>query len=761
MLKTLARASTAIAGLVLLLPQAHAINFEYGGAEFQWTTKMTAGAAWRMEARDVGKIGKLNVPGQQFTCSNSTTGNPGDILGTNNGQYDDDCISLFGDPAPNLRLKHARGGYFAALMDDGNLNYDNGDLVSSIFKINTQLGATWGDWTIKLNYVGFYDDTNYNLNTTHTNTNYQKRRERRGSSVQGRSGLKGEFREAFILRNFEIGERGFSIAVGQQRVRWGEANLHLFNTADAINPLDSILALQPGFNLNELAVPTGMVLFTADIIENVSAELIYQYDWDTTRVQPSGTFFSSADPAGIDTYRPVLSLGQFPEDPDNEFIPALPFRALSSSTRNAPVFENGRPAKDSGQYGIRINWYAENFNDGTEFGAYYLNYHSRVPYFSIIEAQATCLRNIPQVPGIFNPVTALAGCGTFNPYLPGAPTGGNLPQFDPLPINTSTLLLDYPEDIHMFGLSFNTTALGWSVSGEYTYRPNLPAQVLISDVFYAGYQQAFAQGDVGLSQATLAQALGVATGQNIPVNPLTQLQLALLGQLPPLPTVVGPILPGAETFIPSYLTQYRGRTIANGNEYQPGEYVKGFERLKVGQFVINALKLFPSTLGADDVTFLAEFGFTHIVDMPKPGDIYFQGTLEHTHPSPGADCTGFGPGTNCSDPKVVARVNPTQQRGDFAEDFAAGVRFLLQFNYSNFLNSGINVKPTLLWFEDIYGTTIFPVQNYVEGNRWIIPGFQFEIGQEFNGTILYQHFDGADNALQDRDNLSLSLTYNF
>ena len=32
----------------------------------------------------------------------------------------------------------------------------------------------------------------------------------------------------------------------------------------------------------------------------------------------------------------MLSLGQFPEDPDNEYIPALPFRALSSSTRNAP-----------------------------------------------------------------------------------------------------------------------------------------------------------------------------------------------------------------------------------------------------------------------------------------------------------------------------------------------------------------------------------------------------------------------------------------
>lgn len=721
MVRTLARFSALALGAALLAP-AQAANFEIGEAQFAWTTKLTAGAAWRMEGRDDAKVGKLNIPGQQFLCSNRG----GDYsLGPN----DDDCISLFGNREPNQRFVDARGGYFAALMDDGNLNFDNGDLVSAILKINTQLGIEYGDWTVKLNYVGFYDDRIYNLDVTHVNTQYQPASERLSDSIRTRSGLKGEFREAFILRNFEIGERAFSVSVGNQRVRWGEANLHLFNTLDTINPLDAILALQPGFNLNELAVPTGMVLFTADIVENVSAELIYQYDWDTTRVQPSGTFFSSADPAGIDTYRPVLSLGQFPEDPNNQYIPGLPFRLLSSSTRNAPVAENLTPASDEGQYGIRVNWYAENLNDGTEFGFYYLNYHSRVPYFSILEAESTCLRN-----GLGDPLTSLLACAPFNPHA-----GGNaFPERDPLPINTSTLLLDYPEDIQMFGVSFNTTALGWSVSGEYSYRPNLPAQVLISDVFYAGYQQAFARNDVALGPEALA-SLGITL---------------------PVPTV-GVVLPGAETFIPSFLTQYRGRTIANNNEYQPGEYVRGYEDLKVGQFVINALKLFPSTLGADDVTFLAELGFTHIVDMPKEGDIYFQGTLEHTHPSPGADCTGFAEGTNCFDPAVVARINPTQQTDDFAEDFAAGVRFLVQFNYSNFLNSGVNLKPTVLWFEDVYGTTIFPVQNYVEGNRWIIPGFQFEIGQSLNGTLLYQLFDGADNQLQDRDNLSMSLTYSF
>lgn len=728
-----------VRGLLLMsasayLAPAAAVTFEYGGAEFNWNNKLTAGAAWRTGKRDVGKIGKLNVPGQQNLCSDGVGGG-------------DDCISLSGDPEPNLRLVNARGGFFAALTDDGNLNYDRGDLVSAVIKLNTQLNVTWKDFVLKLNYIGFYDDRNYTLDVTHVNTQYQPASEGRTDSVQNRAGLKGEFREAFLLYNFEVAERSFSLSVGNQRVRWGEANLHLFNTLDAINPLDAILPLQPGFNLNELAVPTGMVLLSGDIIENFSFEALYQYDWDTTRVQPSGTFFSSTDPAGIDKYRPVLSLGQFPEDPNGQYVPGNPFRLFSSSIRSAALSENGTPPSDDGQYGVRLSYYAPDLNDGTEFSLYYLNYHSRVPYFSILGSNETCLRRAA-IPGSF--VAALAACGgTFNGVL--APIKN--PANEPLPVET-TLLFDYPEDIQMFGVSMNTTALGWSVSGEYSYRPNLPAQILISDVFYAGFQPAFATQDIPLNP------LGI----QVPDGPLAGTVQMLLdgiigGAFPGVS--VDTIIPGAETFIPSVLTRYRGRTIASGNEYGPGDYVKGYERLNVGQFVVNALKLFPSTFGADDVTFLAEFGFTHVIDMPKKGDLYFQGAIEHTHPSPGADCTGFDEDTDCTSAKVTARVNPTQQKDDFADNFAAGIRFLVQFNYSNFMNSGVNIKPTLLWMEDIYGIAPFPVQNYVEGNRWVVPGFQFEIGQALNGTLLYQYYDGADNAIQDRDNISVSLTYNF
>ncbi|MGB0955348.1 MAG: DUF1302 domain-containing protein [Panacagrimonas sp.] len=718
-----------VAASVTWAGNALAINFEYGEFDVGWTTKITAGAAWRTSARDAGKVGKLNIPGQQNLCSNQFGGG-------------DDCISLSGDPEPNQRFVDARGGYFAALLDDGNLNYDRGDLVSSVFKINTELNLNWQDWLLKLNYVAFYDHTNYNLDVTHVNTQYQPAREARRRSVRSRAGANGEFREAFILKDFEIGDRFFSLTVGQQRVRWGEANLHLFNTMDAINPLDAILPLQPGFDLAELAVPTGMVLLTGDVLPNVTAEVFYQYDWDGTNIWPSGSFLSPVDPVGIENYNAVLSLGQFPEDPNGQFNPGNPFSLLSSSTRIAEVREDGFPARDDGQFGVRINWYAENLNDGTEFGFYFLNYHSRLPYFSIFETTQTCLRNVP--PALDGQlVAALAACQGFNGTL------------NPLPPDPADLILEYPEDIQMFGVSFNTTAFGWSVSGEYAYRPNVPGQILISDVFYAGFQQAFARQDIPLNP------LGVQIPNDPFLGELTQNLLdGVIGAVVP-GISVDTIVPSASTFIPSRLIQYRGRTADNTNEYQPGEYVRGWEDLQVGQFVINALKLFPSTFGSDDVTLLAEVGFTHVIDMPSTAELPIQGTLEHTHPSPGADCTGFAEGTDCQTAQVTARINPTQQTDGFADDFAAGFRMLLQFKYSNVMNSGVTIKPTLIWMEDIYGIAPFPIQNYVEGNRWMVPGIQFEIGQAFNGTLLYNYYDGADNQVQDRDNVSVSITYNF
>ena len=100
-------------------------------------------------------------------------------------------------------------------------------------------------------------------------------------------------------------------------------------------------------------------------------------------------------------------------------------------------------AKNGGQFGLSLRYYAEKLR-GTEFGFYYLNYHSRLP---LISGAA---------------VTSL------------------------LDFRTGKYWTEYPENIHLWGASFNTTVGTWALSGEVTYRPNAPLQIDDVEILFAG-----------------------------------------------------------------------------------------------------------------------------------------------------------------------------------------------------------------------------------------------------------------------------------
>jgi hypothetical protein len=234
------------------------------------------------------------------------------------------------------------------------------------------------------------------------------------------------------------------------------------------------------------------------------------------------------------------------------------------------------------------------------------------------------------------------------------------------------------------------------------------------------------------------------------------------------------VLPGADLIFPSYVADYRGYDNTDPNrDINGGQYIPGYERIKVGQFALTALQLFSTNpFGSDDLLMVYEVGFTNVFGMPKRdpvmghGGLYFQGAGDQTHPSPGADCTGgtvSGTGTNFDTQTTACngRINPTQQTEGFADAFAWGIRGLWQLNYSNLFDIGLNIKPTMLAFWDINGIAPSPMQNYVEGNRWLVPALFFEYSSDWSGSLIYQYFGGPRNALADRDNISMSLTYAF
>ncbi len=720
---------------------ATALQFDWGDFSVSGKTFVTVGAGWRLEERDNDLVYKTNVEGQQNLCAA------------------DDCLSFFGDTGPNQRLVDAEGSFSGHLFDNGNLNYDKGDLYTALVKVNSDWGVNWKDWLFKANVVGFFDEINTDFDETHPNTLFQPAETRRSKAIEDRAGNQIKLRSWQIGSTFNAFDRDFFFTIGRTRLRWGESNLTLFNTLDFINPLDASLARQPGFPLKETWSPVELFTLGSDITESTSVEVFYQLNWRPTVPEPSGTFFSSIDALGGGD-NAQLTLGQFPEDLDSRYVSSGTLSLFSNSHRT--VFmpnEKKFGARDGGQYGISVRTFLPDILNGTELGFYYANVHSRLPYLSFIASQDSCARDSAGL------LEAIDDCNGFNA---GAhpdtaercdPRGCDLQAYlarEPLPVDTTRAFQDFPEDLEVYGISFNFTEFGWSWAGEYAYRPNMPLQVHITDLLFTAVQPGLPSNELTIADPAglldPAALLGTITDPSAIPRVLTLLtDLVAAG-------VIGPdalnfAIPAAHQVAPSFINRYRGI-----DRIRPGQYVQGYEQFKVHQFTLTALKvLVENPVGSENVIFGLEFGATYIQDLPSIDDgLVLQGSANFTHPAPGADGTGLAPGQS-----PYFTFNPTQQTRGFGEDFAYGMRTLIQLDYPNIFNSGINLKPTLIGFYDIDGIAPFPIQNYVEDSLWLIPGVYVEYGENITGSVIFQIFDGDDNQLRDRDSVAMEVTYSF
>jgi len=701
---------------------AKALNWELGDFTIDWVNRVAIGAAWRIEERDPDLIGKRNL--DPTLC------------------LEHDCQSLTGDASRNQELVDAPGGFFAHNQDDGNLNYDKGDPVAGVAKLTSDLRVFWGDYTLKTSAIAFYDTVNTGFENRHPNTLYQPARTPRDDSVEELVGKNVELYDLAISRPFSLWGIDGDISIGQQTLRWGESNLIGLNTLNEINPPDARRLRQPTVQPNELFLPVPLAVLSADILPEfgISAEVFYQFGWRPAIGDPAGSFFSSTDILYRDNAFSPIGLGYQPEDPEGKKRISNPIAALLTNTSFTTRIldqEIGYP-EDGGQYGLRVNWYTENVLGGTEFGFYAMNYHSRLPYLSYIAAQNSCLRDATGN----SYVELIIACEGFKLL------GGK----EALPVDTIRGFLEYPEDIHLFGTSFNTTLAGWSVSGEYAYRPNLPVQVAVPDIGFAALTPAFPEEDIVISLEGLLLA-GNGGG------PVDQLLAVLLDPL--LGPLVGGYpftIPGASNAVPNFIeTSYRGNTI------QPGQTIHGYERLSVHQWDVTAVKILGNSnpvvsfLGSEQIIFLAEIGANYIDDLPGLDEIQFDGgSPNRTHYSPGADGTGQPDGR--PDPRSQ---NPTQQTTAFVTDWSWGYRMLARLEYNDVF-AGINLKPFGLFLHDVSGWGPSPMQNFLEDRKIWVLGLEGEFGQAWTAKIQYAGMDGSRHfSTRDRDNIALEISYTF
>jgi len=721
--------SATLAAIAFNLTPAQALDFEYGELVGSWKSTLSLSTAFRAEKPDARLLAKLS---------------------NNPDLCPDGCLSFTGDPGPNQRLVDAPGGFIATNKDDGNLNYRQWEPVASITKLSTEAAGSYGDWNFKVGLIAFFDPVNYRFTERNADTTFQPAREGRPFRRGAPLAQDFQIRDAFVGRAFQLFDHDFNATLGYQHVRWGESNFLALNAINELQPPDARLLRHPGTPISEVFRSTPLFTLNTQVGEGMSLDFIYQLAWRPVVVDPGGAFNSDIDFYKNDNFN--ISVGQFHDDPNKLQRIPFPINAISNSSFTADVLplKYAQP-NNQGQVGGKFTWYLPDFNGGTELGFYALNYHSRLPYFSVIATDESCARNAA---GFVEAFTACNGFIGLNPE-----TGR-----EPAPIDSEKVFFAFPENIQMIGVSFNTNIGKWSVAGEWSMRPNMPLQVSAADVFFAGLQPSLPRQDItlGASPEFIAQTIASlqgSIGDIVTSNPQELLgqAIALLNGLPVLlPAAASNVtLPSSRSAVPDFLSGYRGI------EIQPNQRINGYERFPVQQLDITGIRAIGASenpFGADQVIILVEVGLTHVVGMPNRSRLQLEGGDNNgSHASPGADGTGRPNGT-----PDTRSLNPTQQTSGFADSFSTGYRIFTRFEYNN-LFLGLNVKPSIFFGHDVYGIAPLPIQNFIEDRIQYAVAAEFENGGPWTGQVLYQGSTGGGtvNAQRDRDIIGFQVGYTF
>jgi hypothetical protein len=483
----------AITGLASGTAQA----FEFGNDEFSGSidTTVSYGASWRAtdsKAEDVGKA----------------TNNPTTFL------------------LPYAQ-QVAQVGRWSNNDDDPNINYpDAGDLITHTAKITAEMDLSWRNFGGFFRVSGFYDFENAGKDFLSDEAD-----ERVGSDFR--------LLDAYIWGDHEVGSRFLTWRAGRQVVSWGESTF-IQGGLNVINPVDVSKLRLAGSELKEAFEGVNMLWATMDITDSVSIEGLYMFEWREIIPDPAGTYFSASDIGTPGASYAMLGFGTYPQPVINPDLydpvclqgnlsasdQALPASLVNTGCLLAVPRSESPKVDDGGQYGAALRWFAEGLNS-TEFGFYYLRYHSRLPVLSGYALQAV-----------------------------------------PPPFTSASYFTEYPEDLDLYGISFNTTVGSWSLGGEVTYRPNVPLQIDDAEILFAALT---------------------------PLNPL----------------------------IPAPVNRYKSQL----GQFAPGQFIQGYHEHKSWQAQATLTKLFGpgNFLRANQIAFVTEAGINHVTDLHPQSELRYNG----------------------------------------------------------------------------------------------------------------------------------------
>ncbi len=664
---------------VLATASVSAADWSFGDVQVKVDSTFTLATSIRTENRDFSLIGNSNHPQFDWSGYNAAT----------NVIY------------PSADIWALADGAYSNNGDLGNLSFDPGEAFSTQFIGLHELDVRYGDYGLFARGFYYYD---FELSDSHrdwanpiTGTPVNPCQDSKASDELCKDIRMLDF---FAYADFYMGDMPVSLRIGDQVVSWGESTFiqHGINTT---NPVDVTRAQAPGSELKEVFIPVGMVYGSIGVTDTISFEAYYQYEYERSRLPVAGSYLATNDFAGEGGSFNLIQLG-FTGNPDIDadtlinqlngigsalrsgvLTPAQASQAYLAYPTKVAVRAMSDAAhdeaSDSGQYGIKMSWFAPELNE-TEFGFYHINYHSQRPLVSGITSNFTAA-------GIGADIGMLATTKI---------TRENLHNLDAF----TESRFAYPEDIKLYGFSFNTTVGETALAGEFSYRQDEPLQIDDVELLYTGMPE----------------------------------QLALAGLRPDL----------------AGISQMKNI----GRDVGPGETAEGFLLSDTYQVQMTASHVFGPSLGTDNLILLGEAGYARVLDFPDPNVIRLNapgtGRTPSLEPINGNNREGLHVGLSNG-----PETNP------FATQGAWGYRLLAVADFNNIF-AGMNLRTRATFAHDVNGTTPDPLFLFLEDTKSANLTFTLDYLSKWSFSASYSAFwggIGTTNALSDRDFASFNIKY--
>ena len=331
----------------------------------------------------------------------------------------------------------ANGGTLPTLnLDDGDLNYRHGGVVSALARAVTELEVSTGNgWGVVASGSAYYDLRNANgANTDRTPLS---------AGAVSRIGQGAQLLSAYGYGRLGSTDHPVDFKIGEVPLSWGEA-VYIANGIGSVSPLDITRLHSPTSTLRDAMLPEPMLSARARLSSSLSVEGFVEQGTETYQLDPAGSYFSVGDFLGAGGSRVFLSA--YP--PVTDIAPYIPGTYITRGADHGP--------KDGGQCGLAFHFTPPSA-PGTEFGAYYSRTNSRLPVLGFTTG------TVPL------------------PVLLGPPAGVGVAY-----ASSSRYFLAYPSNTEMLGVSL-ATPLPWDVTlrAEASWRIGQPLQIDPSELAFA------------------------------------------------------------------------------------------------------------------------------------------------------------------------------------------------------------------------------------------------------------------------------------